>query len=107
MTAHVPTTPARIALVIVYTGRLEECREFYTRLGLSFVAEQHGQRPAHYAATLPDGTVVELYPATEQRPASSVRLGFHVVGREMTPPMSPGRHLVTDPDGRTVELYAE
>ncbi|MGI5347480.1 VOC family protein [Streptomyces sp. CA-250714] len=96
---------ARIALVVLYTEHLQETRRFYSGLGLSFVAERHGKGPLHYAATLPDGTVVELYPATDRRPVSSVRLGFDVVGREMSPPLAPGRHVVDDPDGRAVELY--
>ncbi|MBE9497898.1 MULTISPECIES: VOC family protein [Streptomyces] len=107
MTAAIPPSPARLALVVVYTGRLEECRAFYAGLGLTFVREQHGTGPVHHAAALPDGSVLELYPATARRPVSGVRLGFRVRGGELTPPLSPGRHTVTDPDGRAVELYAE
>ncbi|MGP3977075.1 VOC family protein [Streptomyces sp. 8N114] len=99
------TAGARIALVVLYTEHLQESRRFYGGLGLTFVEERHGQGPLHYAATLPDGTVFELYPATERRPVSSVRLGFDVVGRRMSPPLTPGRHVVDDPDGRAVELY--
>ncbi|MET7762813.1 VOC family protein [Streptomyces sp. NPDC005393] len=99
------TTTARIALMVFYTDHLEDCRAFYTDLGLPFVREQHGNGPVHYATTLPDGTVIELYPATAQRPASSTRLGFTVDGQTLTPPLAPGRHVVKDPDGRMVELY--
>ncbi|MGW1839612.1 VOC family protein [Streptomyces sp. NPDC002067] len=99
-------TAARIALMVIYTDHLEESREFYGQLGMSFEREQHGRGPIHYAATFPDGTVLELYPATERRPVTSARLGFHVDGQGMTPPLEPGRHVVQDPDGRAVELYA-
>ncbi|MFF7655265.1 VOC family protein [Streptomyces sp. NPDC007983] len=95
----------RITLLVLYTDHLEESRAFYTGLGLSFVREQHGRGPIHYSATLPDGTVIELYPATAKRPVSRVRLGFSVEGRAVTPPLAPGRHVVEDPDGRAVELY--
>ncbi|MBL1100268.1 glyoxalase/bleomycin resistance/dioxygenase family protein [Streptomyces coffeae] len=81
-------------------------RAFCTDLGLSFVQEQHGDGPVHYAATLPDRTVMELYPATAKRPASSLRLGFTLDGRTLSPRLAPGRHVVQDPDGRSVELYA-
>ncbi|MFI0777418.1 VOC family protein [Streptomyces sp. NPDC021212] len=100
-----PVKAARIALVVLYTDHLEESRAFYAGLGLPLVQEQHGRGPLHYAATLPDNTVFELYPANARRPASSVRLGFTVDGRAMTPPLAPGRHVVEDPDGRAVELY--
>lgn len=100
-----PVKATRIALMVLYTDHLEKSRAFYTGLGLALVQEQHRRGPIHYAATLPDGTVIELYPATAERPASSVRLGFTVDSRTVTPPLAPGRHVVEDPDGRAVELY--
>ncbi|MEU0840718.1 VOC family protein [Streptomyces sp. NPDC005962] len=100
-----PANATRIALLVLYTDHLEESRAFYTGLGLAFVREQHGRGPVHYTATLPGGTVIELYPATARRPVSSVRLGFTVDSRTVTPPLAPGRHVVEDPDGRAVELY--
>jgi len=33
-------------------------------------------------------------------------LGLAVDGRSATPPLTPGHHLLTDPDGRTVEAHA-
>ena len=35
------------ALIVVYTDKLEQCREFYAQLGLEFVPEQHGSGPEH------------------------------------------------------------
>ena len=99
-----PVKATRIALVVLYTDHLEEARAFYSGLGLPLVQEQHGRGPLHYAATLPDDTVFELYPATAARPASSARLGFTVDSRTVTPPWAPGRHVVEDPDGRAVGL---
>jgi catechol-2,3-dioxygenase len=97
----------RVGLVVLYTEHLKELRRFYTDLGLSFEEEQHGGGPVHYAATLPDGTVLELYPATTKRPASSVRLGLHISGQSVTPPLEPGQHVLTDPEGRAVEVYVD
>ncbi|MFE9423537.1 VOC family protein [Kitasatospora sp. NPDC006697] len=88
---------AGLALLVLYTARLEECREFYAGLGLPLRPERHGGSPAHYAAELPGGLVLELYPAGPGRESGPVRLGFTVPGVTE-------RRLLTDPDGRTVEL---
>jgi hypothetical protein len=97
---------ARSVLLVVYTLRLEECRTFYGRLGLTFTAERHGQGPEHYAAVLADGTVFELYPARPDRETGALRVGFSVACAAATPPLAPGRHVAADPDGRTVEIHA-
>jgi catechol 2,3-dioxygenase-like lactoylglutathione lyase family enzyme len=96
----------RATLLVLYCARLEECRGFYSGLGLSFVAEQHGQGPKHFAAVLADGVVFELYPAGPDLESGAVRLGFTVSGTAATSPLAPGSHRLTDPDGRTVEVHA-
>jgi catechol 2,3-dioxygenase-like lactoylglutathione lyase family enzyme len=96
----------RATLLVLYSARLEECRRFYGALGLRFTAEQHGQEPKHYAAVLADGAVFELYPARPDRESGTLRLGFAITGATATPPLAPGRHRLTDPDGRTVEVHA-
>lgn len=100
------SSDARATLLVLYCGRLEECRDFYGDLGLSFADEQHGQGPKHYSAVLADGMVFELYPARPDRESGAVRLGFTVTGADVTPPLAPGLHLLTDPEGRTVEVHA-
>ncbi|XVQ89458.1 glyoxalase/bleomycin resistance/dioxygenase family protein [Microbispora siamensis] len=101
-----PTTAARCTLLVLYTDRMEECRTFYSALGIGFTREQHGNGPQHYAAVLPDDTVFELYPATSERRTGAVRLGFSVDGATCEPRLKPGRHLITDPDGRVIEIHA-
>ncbi|MFM9475771.1 hypothetical protein [Streptomyces scabiei] len=104
-----PMTPAhsaRVTLLVLYSPRLEECLRFYQGLGLSFAAERHGQGPAHHAAVLDDGVVFELYPARPGRQTDALRLGLRVDGTKSTPPLSSGRHLLTDPDGRTVDVHS-
>jgi catechol 2,3-dioxygenase-like lactoylglutathione lyase family enzyme len=96
----------RTTLLVLYSRRVEECRDFYADLGLSFTAEQHGQGPRHYAAVLADGVVFELYPARPDRETGAIRLGLVVTGVAATPPLAPGRHLLTDPDGRTIKVHA-
>ncbi|MFD6891527.1 VOC family protein [Streptomyces sp. NPDC059957] len=97
---------ARVSLLVLYTPRLEECRRFYGDLGLAFAAERHGRGPEHYAAVLPDGMVLELYPARDGRLTGALRLGLAVDAEDMRPALAPGRHRFTDPDGRAVEITA-
>ncbi|MET9608881.1 VOC family protein [Streptomyces sp. NPDC006512] len=92
-----------IDLVVIYTDRLDACRDFYGLLGLVFVPEQHGSGPAHHAATLADGGVLELYPATRRPPTGYLRLGLTAPAHG-TRFLPAGRHTLTDPDGRTVVL---
>jgi catechol 2,3-dioxygenase-like lactoylglutathione lyase family enzyme len=122
-------------LVVLRCHDLGRSRRFYDALGLRFVDERHGERPPHLAATLPGGTVVELYPAAD--PATALpalpaqvardpRLGFAVEhidavvaeieglgGEVVVPPAESASHddhvrraIVVDPDGRRVELLA-
>ena len=96
----------RTTLLVLYSPRLEECRRFYGDLGLRFATEQHGQGPRHYAATLADGTVFEIYPARPGRETGALRLGLTITGAAATPPLAPGRHLIEDPDGRTIDILS-
>jgi hypothetical protein len=96
----------RATLLVLFSPRIEECRSFYSGLGLNFTDEQHGRGPAHYTAVLAGGTVLEIYPARPDRETGDLRLGFAVDSATTTPPLAPGRHLLTDPDGRTVEIHA-
>ncbi|WP_327308214.1 glyoxalase/bleomycin resistance/dioxygenase family protein [Streptomyces sp. NBC_01298] len=99
----------RVSLLVLYTPRLEECRRFYGDLGLAFTPERHGRGPEHYAAVLPDGMVIELYPARDDRLTGALRLGLAVPafdGSATRPRLAPGRQRLVDPDGRTVEITA-
>ncbi|MFE2854858.1 VOC family protein [Streptomyces lavendulae] len=90
-------------LLVIYTTRLEACRDFYGGLGLDLVRERHGNGPDHYAVTLADGGVLELYPATRRPETGYLRLGLTAPAGG-PPAREPGRHTLTDPDGRTVVL---
>jgi hypothetical protein len=72
---------------------------------VDFTNEQHGGGPEHWAAVLAGGTILELYPGAPDRRTGQVRIGFAV--RADTAGLMPGRHLVQDPEGRTVEITAE
>ena len=98
----IPALPTP-TLLVLHTEHLEACRTFCADLGLQFAREQHGAGPEHYAAELPGGLVLELYPATARRPVSSNRLGFRA-SAEATG-LAPGQHVLQDPDGRAVEVH--
>ncbi|MGQ0479730.1 MAG: VOC family protein [Pseudonocardia sp.] len=82
---------------------MEACREFYAEVGLPLVREQHGTGPVHFAAELPGGLVLELYPGQPGRTTERLRLGFTVGGGQRVP----GTHTLTDPDGRTVVITVQ
>ena len=98
--------PIGVTLLVLYSPQLEECRRFYQHLGLDFTTEQHAQGPEHYAAVLSDGMVFELYPAHPGRQTDALRLGLALNGNSAIPPLTPGRHILTDPDGRSIEAHA-
>lgn len=106
----------KLNLLVLRTPRLEDMRTFYSALGASFQREQHGDGPEHYAATLADDFVLELYPRVDgATPDPGLRLGIKVdnirealgaIGQSVAPRQTQWglRALVHDPDGRTVEL---
>ena len=105
------TKPA-LSLLVLKTPQLEELREFYAALGVSFQREQHGKGPEHYAGQLD---------ALDTAADTSTRVGFVVSELERViealhladdawaskPRESEWglRAVVRDPDGRAVELY--
>jgi hypothetical protein len=76
------------------------------RRGAPLKIEDPGQGPRHYAALLADGTVFEIYPARPGRETGILRLGLAITGASATPPLAPGHHLLTDPDGRTIAIHS-
>ena len=115
----VDSAATALNLVVIATQDLEAARDFYRLIGLSFVAEQHGNGPRHYAATS-GTTVFELYPGSDKRAANPLRIGFQVRAVDRTvetlqragakivslPKDSPWgrRAVVEDPEGNRVEL---
>ena len=93
----------RVGLLVLYSERVEECRDFYTSLGLDLQREQHGGGPVHYAAELADGLVLEIYPGSPGRSTGRLRLGLVVPATAQLPE---GAHKLTDPEGRIVVVNA-
>jgi lactoylglutathione lyase len=106
----------KLTLLVLRTPKLEDLRRFYSALGARFESERHGNGPDHYAATLADDIILELYPSLDGSPPDAgLRLGLSVedieetlrsLGQTATPRQTKWglRALVRDPDGRTVEL---
>lgn len=114
-------TEISLKLLVLKTHDVVGVVSFYQLLGLTFVEEQHGKGPLHHSAPLGDG-IIEVYPLhLNQSVDSTSRLGFaikdpdsavraiesvggHVIKRGLDTPWGYVA-LVSDPDGRTVELY--
>ncbi len=106
----------KINLLVLRTAKLDDLRKFYAKLGAEFCLEKHGNGPEHYAATISDDFVLELYPILDGAiPDSVLRIGLKVddiektlllLGQSATPRPTPWglRAVVRDPDGRTIEL---
>ena len=102
-----------ISLLVIRCQDIEVSKNFYELLGLSFVKEKHGGGPTHYSCES-DGCVFELYPNKGEPPKDRNRLGFKVVNRtgilknmvvtESYEFLGNTIYIVTDPDGRKVEL---
>ena len=109
-----------LTLLVLKTQQVDRLRAFYQTLGISFVEEQHGKGPLHYAGQTGELTL-EIYPLPAEAAAdSTTRLGFVVDNVEEVVELlqSQGnaalqgprqtawgyRAMVKDPDGRTVEL---
>lgn len=103
----------KISLLVIRCQNIELSKRFYESLGLSFVKETHGNGPTHYACEH-DGFVFELYPNKGKPPQDKNRLGFKVSNLKniaehvnITSTYQQGSstiYVLTDPDGRNVEI---
>lgn len=98
-------------------GDLDHARALFTAaLDVEFAMERHQEQTRYYAAELPDGAVLELWP-TGGRPPSRVQLEFTVPNLDAAAERLAragfevrrlaGAVLVIDPVGNTVALTAE
>ena len=68
----------RLNLIVLYCTDLERSAEYYSRLGLELIPEQHGKGPQHYSCTMGD-VVLELYPRSKDMVTEqAVIVGFQV-----------------------------
>lgn len=110
-----------IRLLVIRTSDQKRLADFYSLLGLTFDYHKHSNSPMHYSATI--GTLVlEIYPLTKNQTEAdkNLRLGFAIDNFEETlkvlsnndiafsePTLTDFGFLtiITDPDGRKIELY--
>ena len=90
-------------LLVIHTHVPDACAEFHRAIGLEPVREQHGTGPEHWAVSLDDGTVIEIYPARPDRVTGYLRVDLTLAHS----PLGPGRHRLTDPDGRTIVVTVD
>lgn len=112
----------QLKLLVLKTRQMDKLRAFYEAVGVELVEERHGKGPVHYAGRV-GSTVLEVYPLPEGDGDATTRLGFGVedvdavlaelqrIGAAtMNPPQETPwgyRAVVSDPDGRAVELYRQ
>jgi predicted enzyme related to lactoylglutathione lyase len=103
---------------------MHRLKDFYGLLGLQFDYHRHGSGPYHYS-TVDGDTTIEIYPPAKGQvsPDPHLRLGFSVAHFDelvdtlqrqnvhfVTLPQQTEfgfMAVVTDPDGRKIELYRE
>src|SRR5262245_16515099 len=120
LSASVANMKLVVNLLVLRCKDIEITRRFYEQLGLTFVEEQHGTGPQHYASES-GGFVLELYPAAEGQAPDNVRIGFSTPFLAdlsgnllhssdvniLKPPYATADRavmLLQDPDDRKVEL---
>lgn len=108
--------------MVIRTPDSKKLTEFYGLLGMSFTWHKHGNSPYHYSTTIGQ-TVLEIYPMAKGQVEADkhLRLGFGIDNfdavvsslTELNIPFlsEPSQTdfgfmaIVTDPDGRKIELY--
>lgn len=103
----------KIKLLVIRSEDIEKTKEFYEKIGLSFIKEQHNGSPIHYSSQIED-VVFEIYPASSKSPVCNTRLGFESsISKEYIKNIAIGNYtyneqkiyILEDPDGRKVEIY--
>lgn len=111
-----------IRLMVLRTSDTQKLADFYSLLGLTFACHRHGSSPIHYSATI-GKAVLEIYPFAKQQHEAdkNLRVGFgvdnfdetikilkeHLVDFSVEPMQTEYgiMAVISDPDGRCVELY--
>jgi lactoylglutathione lyase len=110
-----------IRLIVIRTSDPQKLAEFYKLLGFTFDYHQHGNSPFHYSAKT-GNFVLEIYPLTKSQTEAdkNLRLGFAIDNFEEKIEVLKSNNvnfselmvtdfgfltIVTDPDGRKIELY--
>jgi lactoylglutathione lyase len=116
---HTESAIPTLSLFVLRCADIHAAKGFYSLLGMTFAAEQHGNGPPHFSATI-GSVVLEIYPCPADQPSAPVRIGFRVLSLDRTLAVlhshnarilreaadSPWgrRAVVEDPDGNRIEL---
>lgn len=105
----------KLNLLVIRCRNIEASREFYEKLGLTFVREKHGNGVEHYSSWIAD-LVFELYPLKPDETPCNTRLGFSVEHLEqLIRDIQPygqyefnGKiiYILLDPDDRKIEIQS-
>lgn len=110
-----------IRLIVIRTNDQKRLADFYSLLGLIFDYHKHENTPLHYSTTI-GSLVLEIYPLTKSQtePDKNLRLGFAIDNFEETLKLLDNHNvafsepivtdfgyltIISDPDGRKIELY--
>ena len=111
-----------IKLLVLRTSHVKDLQDFYNLLGFHFEYHKHGNSPLHYSALI-DTMILEIYPLAKNQEEvdKNLRIGFSLDNfddtirtlKESNIPFSSEpvqtdygyMAVVSDPDGRKVELY--
>jgi predicted enzyme related to lactoylglutathione lyase len=111
-----------LRLIVLRTSDIKKLSEFYSLFGFTFEYHSHGNSPFHYS-TIIEKTVLEIYPLTKSQIEAdrNLRLGFAVDDFEevikrlkenrVVFSLEPAQTefgfmaIISDPDGRKIELY--
>lgn len=113
----------KLTLVVIRTEKMDALAQFYQKLGIEFDEQRHGAGPNHFCADV-EGTTFEIYPAKKPEDVDKkTRLGFSIKNLKekfevfkidpqyLVVDLQESewglRAIVSDPDGRAVELYDE
>lgn len=108
-------------LIVIRSAQPKKLADFYSLLGCTFEYHRHGNSPMHYSSEI-GNIVFEIYPLSQNQAEAdkNLRLGFavdnfedilKVLSSHQIPFSEPVETdygyltVVTDPDGRKIELY--
>ncbi len=110
-----------IRLLVIRTNEQKRLADFYSLLGLKFDYHKHDNSPMHYSTTI-GSLVLEIYPLSKNQTEvdKNLRLGFAIDNFDETLNLLKNNEIafseptltefgfvtiISDPDGRKIELY--
>jgi predicted enzyme related to lactoylglutathione lyase len=111
-----------LTLLVIRSAKPEQLAEFYKHFGMTFDCHRHGNGPYHYSGYI-GPTLLEIYPTAkgQEQPDITIRLGLAVDSFDdvidklntidTTFHQLPASTewgvmaIISDPEGRKIELY--